>query len=109
MTRAKAQSWHDFKALRQLHGRNDPRTVAAWENFTAANNDIKHFSINSQKEYERTVAKQLGTAPKLFHGYIKHRRVGRPSVGPLRMQNGNLTDNPKTMANLFVNSFASQY
>ena len=109
MHREKARVWLDFKMTRQQCGRNDPRTDAAWVAFTNANNNIKYFSMNAQMEYERDTVNQLSTAPKLFHSYVRHRRVGRPSLGPLKMQDGTLTDDPRTMANLFAISFAGVY
>ena len=109
LTREKTRAWEEYKELRRLHGRDDARTTVAWQTFTAANNNIKTYAINSQKGYEREIVGQLSTTPKLFHNYIRHRRVGRPSLGPLRLADGTLSDNPLTMSNCFVSSFAGVY
>ena len=40
--------------------------------------------ITEQEEYEVTIANQIKTNPKLFHAYLKHKKVGRPTIGPLK-------------------------
>ena len=83
--------------------------MTAWEDFIDANYEIKCFAVNSQKNYECLLGDQLKSSPRLFHSYIKQRKVNRPSIGPLRLPNGNMTDNPSIMANYLVNSFASVF
>ena len=45
----------------------------------------------------------------LFHSYIKHRKVSRPLVGPIRLTDGSLTDNPNVVAECFVSSSHSVF
>ena len=52
---------------------------------------------------------QINSQPKLFHSYIKHRKVCRPSIGPIKLPNGDITDDSLSMANCFVHSFASVF
>ena len=47
--------------------------------------------------------------PKLLHSYIRHKKVGRPSVGPIRLDSGRLTDSPSEMDEVFASSFAAVY
>ena len=70
---------------------------------------VKNFASNAQKSFERSRVDQLKTNPKLFHGYIKHRKVGLPSVGSIRTSEGELTDNPVVMSECFASSFFSVY
>ena len=65
--------------------------------------------MNAQKSYGRSFVVQLKTNPKIFHGYIKHRKVRRPSVGPIRTDEGNLCDYPAIMSECFANVFSSIY
>ena len=83
--------------------------MLALNEFRAVNERIINFSINSQKQYERILADQLSQNPKLFHACIKHWKVSRPSIGPIRTPCNQLTDDPSTMASCFVHSFASVY
>ena len=63
----------------------------AWTAFNLCNDNIKSFSICSEIEYERNFASQFDANPKLFHSYIKNRRVSGLSVGPFQL-NSVLTD-----------------
>ena len=52
----------------------------------------------------------INSNPKLFHSYIKHRRVGISfRIGPIKTDDGFLSDNPIVMANCFAYSFASVF
>ena len=44
--------------------------------------------------------------PKLLHSYIRSKKVGALSVGPIRIDSGKLTDKPGVMAEVFASSFA---
>ena len=45
----------------------------------------------------------------MFYGYIKQRRVCGPKSGPLRLNDGTITDNCKAMDNCFAQSFSSVF
>ena len=74
-----------------------------------SNKIIRNFEVNCQKEYEGLLADQINNNPKLFHSYVKHRRVARPSIGPIKTNDGFLSDDPTVMANCFACSFASVF
>ena len=107
--RSRAQIFSEFKERRFQMGRRHPSTLEAWQRFTTANNNIKNFAIDSQKNYEANIAMQLKTDPKLFHSYLRHRRVDRPTIGPLKTSDGDITDNPLEMAEQFAQSFKSVF
>ena len=71
--------------------------------------EIKMYGINSQKGYEKSLASQISINPKLFHSYLKYRKVGRPNIDPLRLPSDELTDDPYFMGEHFVNSFSSVF
>ena len=52
------------------------------------------------------ISDQISFNPELFHSYVKHGRVNRPGVGPIRDLNGNSFDDPLIMTNSFVNTFS---
>ena len=109
LQRDKNEAWRHFKSCRSISGRNHVDTTDAYVRFTEINRQIKMFAVNSQVMYEKHVASQIKDNPKLFHSYIKHRRVQKPSVGPLRLPCGNITDDPLSMADYFASTFASIY
>ena len=76
LTREKSVRWGTYKDCRRQLGRRHPDTLTAWRNFTDANSRIKQFTANSQAQYEKTIAEQIKTNPKLFHSYLRHKRVG---------------------------------
>ena len=109
LVRSKASCWHDFKNSRSSKGRSHPDTLYAWSQFCAKNEELKIFAFNSQLNYEKSVASQLNSRPKLFHAYVRHRKVCRPSIGPVRLPSGEISDNPSVMAECFSASFSGVY
>ena len=64
--------------------------------------------LKAQIKYEENLIQLRPTKPKLFHFYIRNIKLDRPRVGFL-MVNGDLSDDPNTMANVFVEAFASVF
>ena len=46
---------------------------------------------------------------KHIHSYIRSKKFGRSSVGPLKLSNGSLTEDPKIMSETFANEFSFVY
>lgn len=109
LRREKSYLFDRYKAVRSSLGRRHQTTLDAWREFSDANMAIKNFARKSQEEYERKVASQLKTNPKRFHAYLRHRRVGRPTVGPLKVDDGTITDDPLAMSEHFARSFAGVF
>ena len=109
LLRDKNEKWRRYKEVRSQHGRQHSLTLSAWQEFMSANILVKNFAIQSQSEYEKSICRQMKTNPKLFHSYIRHKRVGRPTVGPIRLQDDSITDDPAAMAEQFVLSFGSVF
>ena len=83
--------------------------MVAWQQYKVVNEKILNFAIRSRMEYECKLGNQINSQPKLFHSYIKHRKVSRPSIGPIKLPNGEISDDPALMANCFIQSFASVF
>ena len=109
LKRAKNNAWNEYKESRRTYGRTHPTTMQAWYAFEDKNTEIKMFATNSQIEYEKKVASQINTKPKLFHSYVRHRKVGKPSVGPLKLCTGEMTDDPSKMAEALAVAFSGVY
>ena len=52
---------------------------------------------------------ELKSNPKQLHGYIRRKKVGCPSVGPLRLEDNSMTDDPLAMAEALASAFANVY
>ena len=107
---ARKMAWSEYKTSRGIYGRSSPLSLACWSKFQDINLQVKKFSIMSQANYERSLADQININPKLFHSYLKHRKkIGRPSIGPLKLGNGILTDDPSSMSDAFLEAFSSVF
>ena len=109
LQRKKADAWNKYKLCRTSFGRRSPIAIEAWGEFASVADEVRLFSINSQKTYERSLASQIQTNPKLFHSYLNHRKVGKPSIGPLLLDSGVISDDPQVMASCFLDAFSSVF
>lgn len=101
-------SWSRYKVARAQSGRHSTDTKQALATFFSVNKELRNFAVSSQAAYEKQLAVDMKTSPKLLHSYIRRKKVGCPSVGPLKY-NQMLTDDPATMADMFASSFEAVY
>ena len=101
----KTDTWLRYKAARLEHGRVSPQALVCWHEFSRANDDIKRFKRDARCEYELQLLDNLINRPKCFHSYLRSRKVDKPGIGPI-LVDGDLTDDPMSMAECFVRSFA---
>ena len=52
---------------------------------------------------------QISSNPKLLHPHIKHRKVNKLTIGPLKLNCGALTDDPILMSERFLHGFSSTF
>ena len=109
LLRQRSALWNEFKRVRTSHGRRSSEATETLNEFRVVNEHIHNFQLSSQGSYEQSLLTKMKDDPKLFHSYIRHRKSGRTSVGPLRLQSGELCDDPAVMCEEFALSFASVY
>ena len=102
-------AWLHYKNVRSRLGRRSSESFAAYSAFKSVNNRYRSFAVSRQAEYEENLFLQSKDNPKAIHTYIRRKKVGRPSVGPIRLKSGQLTDVPGEMVEVFASSFASVY
>ena len=56
-----------------------------------------------------SLVSELDTNLKLFQSYMRHRKVNRPTVGPLRFPCGDITDDATKITEVFLMGFSSVY
>ena len=100
--------WKTCKQMRHLFGRHSHQALRALYEFNKKNSEIRHKLNDLQAEYELNLLHQRASKPKLFHSYIRKKKVGRPKAGPI-MVDGDLTDNFHTMSEVFVQAFSSVF
>jgi len=105
----RSEAWRNFKASRREFGRRDGRTAAAMTVFTDFNFRYRNYALLSRSRYEADLADRAVDTPKLFHSYIRRKKVGCLSVGPLRLPSGQVVSDPFEMGELFASSFASVF
>ena len=103
------KAWNHYKAVRGRLGRRSHEAFAAYAAFAVVNRQHRGFAVQSQISYEEKLMTESKENPKLLHAYIRHKKVGRPMVGPLKDGSGQLTDQPQLMTEIFATAFASVY
>ena len=105
----KREAWVKYKSVRLRLGRSAAPTREALQDFFTVNQSVKTFALRSQSEYELQMLEKFKCDPKLLHGYVRSKKVGCPTVGPLRLRDGTLTDDPQIMVEELASAFASVY
>ena len=109
LTNLRHAAWQKYKNVRRELGRKSLSASLAYSAFLELNNRIRRYSVACQSDYEESLVLQSKDRPKLLHSYIRSKKVGRPSVGPIRLNSGRLTDDAGEMVESFASSFASVY
>ncbi|MEL7427574.1 MAG: hypothetical protein AAFN81_31575, partial [Bacteroidota bacterium] len=86
------------KNTRRLFGRHSPEAQTALEEYHQLNHIFRNYSRFEQAKYEQELINKISEAPKLFHGYLRERKKGCPSVGPLKDEEGNLVQSSLGMS-----------
>ena len=110
LAKRRKDAWRIYRLARSIYGRNSLDASTALQFYTSVNREYRLFFVNSQIEFESSLITSLKTNPKAFYSYLRARRVGAPTVGPLKSASSNelISDNGR-MAELFVSSFASVF
>jgi hypothetical protein len=109
LKRERACAWRQFKDVRRVHGRAAVQTTDALSVFDDVNDRFRNFFIHRRISYEQSLVDKIGESPKCFHSYVRSKKVGNPSVGPLRLDDGTLVVSGGAMADVLADSFASVY
>ena len=102
-------AWQSYKQARQQFGRHSAKSSDSYASFQYWNRRYRSFTVSCQADYEENILLHSKDNPKLLHSYIRTKKVGALSVGPIRLDSGQLTDKPGVMAEVFASSFASVY
>ena len=98
MMRERSESWRRYKFLRQQLERFDALSLAALHEFKDVNRRYRGYALHSRCEYEQQSIDRSRDMPKLFHSYVRCKKKGRLSVGPLRLPSGELIDSSISMS-----------
>lgn len=108
LTDERKAAWSNYKVVRRQHGRQSQHAVAALQVFQEVNFRFRNFYNVPKISYERSLIADVGCKSKMFHRYIRSKKVGSPTVGPLSVAGG-LTSNCSQMAEIFACSYSSVY
>ena len=109
LIRARTSAWELYKDQRSRFGRRSTEASTALSDFFDRNREVKNHATVAQACYEKSLILRSVENPKLFHAYIRGKKVGRPGVGPLTLPSGEISDNPTVMTECFASSFANIY
>ena len=83
--------------------------LGALSDFNSANRDLKKFNLAGRCIYERNLIAKVKEAPKIFHSYIRWKKKGRPTLGPLKLPSGEIVKDPLQMKNIFAEAFVTVF
>ena len=86
------KAWNDFKAVRQHLGRCSSEAVSALSGFSKLNKQFRNFSVQSLGSYESRLLHDSKGKPKLIHSHIRRKKMGCPTIGPLKFGADFLTE-----------------
>ena len=109
LIRERSICWNNYKNARRRFGRGHTHSLAALDAFNRINYLYRNYARHKQCEYERKVAGLLKEAPKVFNSYIRKRKKGCPTVGPLKSANGSVVTTGIEQSNIFAQAFSSVY
>ena len=101
-------AWTHYKRIRRKLGRLSPVATVALRHFQEVNYSYRGFYIRSVESYEQSLVEDRTHNSKLFHKYIRSKKVGNPSVGPLRTGT-RFTSDCLEMAEILADGFSSVY
>ena len=82
LEKSKTEKWEKYKEVCKRHGRDHFLSLEALNSFHQVNFQYRNFVKGNHSQYEHGMIEKLGSAPKLFHSYIRKRKKGCPSVAP---------------------------
>ena len=109
MTRERKLQWQSYQSARRIYGRQSTEAVMEMQEFNRLNHFYRNYSVYRQCNYEQKLVDLIPEAPKLFHAYLRERKKGCPTVGPLKDSNGNLAHCRGEMAEMLAVAFSSVY
>ena len=109
LIRHRRQAWQSYKGIRHRLGRTSRAALDAFSKFNDLNRQCRKFAVMSQARYEAGLIDKWKENPKLFHSYIRSKKSGALSVGPLKLSNGEVSGDPKLMSECLASSFSSVY
>ena len=108
LVKHRSLAWLKFKNERGQFGRTSYQARQSLYEFNRLNVDLMTTMIHLQAEYEESLIAQRASKPKLFHAYIRKKKVSRPKVGPVAVGDV-LIDSPAVMAESFADAFSSVF
>jgi hypothetical protein len=84
LLRERADAWQRYKDERKVEGRNAASALEMLHIFNEINWRYRNFSVASRSLYEMRLLEKDDNR-KLFHAYVRSKKIGCPTVGPLRL------------------------
>ena len=81
-------------------------SVDALENYNILNERYRNYYIYKQAEKEESLIDLFRDNSKFLHSYLRKKKIGAPTVGPLRTSDGTTTSDAYSMAEIFAGIFA---
>ena len=109
LKQCRATAWQQYKAIRTQHGRSSLESLFSLQQYLQVNHEHRNVIIVKQCEYKASLVANVKDNPKLFYLYIRNKKVGIPSIGPLRSPEGHVEMDSRRMSEIFASAFSSVY
>ena len=103
---SRSLAWQNYKAVRAFHGRGSAEAAQALFIFREWSLMYNSSVYSAVCNYEMSLLRTADA--RRFHGYLRSKKVGRPSVGPL-LVDGLWIEEHVDMANCLVEAFSSVF
>ena len=100
LTPLRPNAWLAYKHSRSIYGRHSQQADLALEQFNVLNYMFRNYFVTRQIHSETSLINKMKESPKLLHQYIRSKKV--PSVGPLKLDSGELTADCGEMADIGI-------
>ena len=104
----RGDAWNDYKATRALNGRNHVRSLEALHRYQQLNVVYRTYATTMRAQYESSLLFRNDNR-KLLHAYVRNKKVGCPTVGPLKLPDGRVVVEERSMCNLLAVSFSGVF
>ena len=82
---------------------------SALNSYDVLNHRYRNYFIFQQINHEERLLESFVECPRAFHSYIRSKKIGMPTIGPLRGEDGNLIDRNDLMGEIFADKFCSVF
>lgn len=99
---------NSFKCMRCRFARNSQQANDTLKDFLITNHEYQSYHLTQQTIHEEQLLTRAKSNSKLVYPYIRHKKKGKLTIGPLKKDDGTLTSNCAGMVTPLANPCFTQ-